>query len=31
MTQGGDAAEQIVRLSLEGMEVAVKVRKDLAE
>ena len=25
MTQGGDAAEQIVRLSLEGMEVAVKV------
>ena len=24
MTQGGDAAEQIVRLSLEGMEVAVK-------
>ena len=28
MTQGGDAAEQIVRLSLEGMEVAVKVRKD---
>lgn len=31
MTQGGDAAEQIVRLSLEGMEVAVKVRKDFAE
>lgn len=31
MTQGGDAAEQIMRLSLEGMEVAVKVRKDFAE
>ncbi len=31
MTQGGDAAEQIVRLSLEGMKVAVKVRKDFAE
>ena len=31
MNAGGDAAEQIVRLSLEGMEVAVKVRKDFAE
>lgn len=31
MTQGGDAAEQIVRLSLEGMEVAVKVSGESAE
>ena len=31
MTQGGDAAEQIVRLSLEGMEVAVKVSGESAK
>ena len=31
MTQGGDAAEQIVRLSLEGMEVAVKISGESAK
>ena len=31
MTQGGDAAEQIVRLSLEGMEVAVKAQRGECE
>ena len=31
MTQGGDAAEQIVRLSLEGVEVAVKISGESAK
>lgn len=31
MTQGGDAAEQIVRFSLEGMEVAVKISGESAK
>ncbi len=31
MTQGGDAAEQIVRLSLEGMEVAVRISGESAK
>ena len=31
MTQGGDAAEQIVRISLEGMEVAVKISGESAK
>ena len=31
MTQGGDPAEQIVRLSLEGMEVAVKISGESAK